>query len=152
MRAVVLGLLIGAILFGPIVACVDAAERTSVAKLKMSRREKKALGLNLRNLLKVARELDKAGELDKTDKSIAAAQILTKVMETKAKAWKKARAEATKAERDWDWDAFLAFLEDLIPLLLMLLEIFSQFADATVSPALEVACAPPAAVPLTLAA
>jgi hypothetical protein len=140
MRGLLIGLLCGAILFGPMVAVSEAQLRRKVQPVQpvspeeravgpvsdapeggMSRRERRRLGVTFGKCLRAARELKKAGELS-DDSETAAAQIAAKLAADKPGDFAKLSAV--------DWDAIIAFIEKLIPLILQLIEIFSKFAYA----------------------
>lgn len=170
---VVLWLLIGAMLSGPVVAVCDAAERTSTKVTKKQRRQERKerkrqeqlrddLGVTFRNCRRVAKQLDEAGLFDKDDRKLTAKRIMA-VLVDEAEPRLVATAEGDKLLTVWeekkvrldspDWEAIMVWLEEfLIPFILMLMEIFGGMSDATLTPALEVATAPQVDAALILAA
>lgn len=88
---------------------------------KLTVRQRRQMGLTFRGALQAARELNRRGEIHKDmDSKEISALIAEEIMVTNAKAW----ADNAVAI---DWDAILAFIEKLIPLILKLIELFSKF-------------------------
>jgi hypothetical protein len=90
----------------PSVAQVD----TDVAIAGVSRRDARKLGLTIRNLVSIARELKAAGQLT-GDREADAEAILSKAITKNPKAF---------ADPALDWDAILAFIERILPLIMIL--------------------------------
>jgi len=80
----------------------------------LSRREARQLGLTIRELATIARELKAQGQLT-GNRETDAETILTKAIERNPKAF---------ADPSLDWDAILAFIEKILPLILMILSLF----------------------------
>ena len=88
---------------------------------RLTLRQRRQMGLTFRGSLQAARELNRRGEISKDmDSKEIAARIAEELMMTNAKAW-------AGAAPSIDWDAIIAFIEKLIPLILMLIELFSKF-------------------------
>lgn len=77
--------------------------------------QRQKMGLTFGNCLRVARQLKKAGTLSE-DADVAAAQIAAELAKENPKAF-----ESTSAV---DWDAILAFIEKLIPLIMQIISMF----------------------------
>jgi hypothetical protein len=73
------------------------------------------MGLTFPNMLRVAKQLKASGELSE-DADVAAAQIAAALAGENPKAF---------AGPGIDWDAILAFIEKLLPLILQIISIFS---------------------------
>lgn len=157
--SIVIGLLIAAIALGPTVTICQAAERKK-AESKADRKERKRqrelrreLGVTLGNCFRAARELKEAGLLDMKDKKKTAKQIalmLATEKDPKGKPTAQATAWAEKAPPGSpDWEAIMKWIEEvLIPLIMMLMEIFGGMSDATIPAAVEVAAVLPVPCPL----
>jgi hypothetical protein len=78
-------------------------------------RQRIDMGLTVPNMLRVAREMKRNGELS-DDADVAAAQIAAALAGENPKAF---------ADPSIDWDAILAFIEKLLPLILQIISIFS---------------------------
>lgn len=105
---------------------------------RLTLRQRRQLGLTFRNCLQAARKLKAEGTLD-ADPDIAAAQIAAVISGDPEYA--KAYAEVGAV----NWDAILAFIERLIPLIMQLIQLFSF--DATLAPACDLAAAVPIVCP-----
>jgi hypothetical protein len=105
---------------GPVVTQLVEAEEVGMveARKRLTIRERRKLGLTFRNVLRVTRELQDEGVLDKHDKAGTAAQILERLTHEDPQAYQEVKG-------DFDWDAFLEFLEKLLPIILMFMEAFS---------------------------
>jgi len=71
--------------------------------------ERRKLGLTFRAVLKTAKELKADGQLDTENPDIAAAQVTAKILGENPQAFEKAGV---------DWEAILAFIEAIVPLIL----------------------------------
>ena len=79
-------------------------------------RQRRAMGLTVRNIARATRELASAGELNKdTPKDEAAELVLERLVMDNPKAF---------ADPTLDWDAVLAFIERLIPLIMTIIALF----------------------------
>lgn len=125
----------------PVSATVDAAaaaeEEREAEAGRLTFRERRKLGLTFRNVLRTARQLNAAGELSSAE-DVAAGQIAFAIA-----------AESPKAYADpaVDWDAILAFLEGLMPIILQLIEIFNSFGQAVLPTVTTLADAVPIVAP-----
>ena len=80
-------------------------------------RERREMGLTVRNVSRVLQELDKAGEInEETTTEEAAVMVLSVLL---------ADNPAAFQDPAIDWEAILAFLERLIPLILQIIAIFT---------------------------
>jgi len=86
---------------------------------ELSWRERRALGLTFLNLLATARELKVAGEIDSSTLSSDMAAAIAMRMEQKS-------PSTFAALGPVDWDAIIAFIERLIPLIAKLIELFAK--------------------------
>lgn len=141
MRSLIIGLLCGCMLWGPLLVAAEAtaccAEPTVApddGPSRMSRRERRKLGLTFGNILRVAREMRKAGTLDEDDE-IAQYQVLTAIALENPQEWSKVG--------EFDWQGFADFLERIWPLVLQLIEMWMKFGDATLAVPWEVAAVAP---------
>lgn len=91
-----------------------AAEAPQPELRDLSRREARQLGLTIREITSIARELKSAGLLT-GDRETDAEMILSKAIERNPKAF---------ADPALDWDAILAFIERILPLILTILSLF----------------------------
>ena len=88
---------------------------------RLTVRQRRQMGLTFLGTLGAARELARRGEIHKDmDRKEISALIAEEIMATNAKAWADNAAAI-------DWDAIIAFIEKLIPLILKLIELFSKF-------------------------
>lgn len=84
--------------------------------MSMTMRERRQRGLTLRNLVKVSRQLKESGELTSDmPRDEMAELILEAVVAEDPKAF---------AEVGLDWDAIIAFIEKLLPLILTIISLF----------------------------
>ena len=81
----------------------------------MTWRQRRRAGATIRNLVKAAKALKEAGDLEGLNDSEAAAAIMMKVLEGN---------EEVLSDPSFDWDGLLAFIERLLPLILQLIAIF----------------------------
>ena len=81
----------------------------------MTWRQRRKAGATIRNLVKTAKELKAAGELEGLSDSEASAAILSKLLEGN---------EEVLADPQFDFDGLLDFIERLLPLILKLISIF----------------------------
>ena len=81
----------------------------------MTWRERRRAGGTIRNLVKTAKLLKAAGELEGLSDSEAAAAVMCKLLEGN---------EDVMADPQFDFDGLLAFIERLLPLILKLIEMF----------------------------
>ena len=83
--------------------------------MRLNRRQRRELGLTVQSAREARRKLVESGELIDTDSpQMQRLAILTQIQEDNADAWESFQAGKPK---DFDWDAFLAFIERLIALL-----------------------------------
>jgi signal transduction histidine kinase len=87
---------------------------TDVELRGVSRRDARKLGLTIREMISIARELKSAGELTGVAE-IDAEQILERAISKNPKAF---------ADPALDWDSILAFIERILPLILTILSLF----------------------------
>jgi len=82
---------------------------------RISIRERRQLGLTFRNVRRVVKEMDAAGELDRDNPDGIAVQVLERLIQEKP-----AEFQKVTADRDWAsfFDAFLAFLEKILPIIM----------------------------------
>jgi hypothetical protein len=85
-------------------------------------RERRKMGLTLRNVMRVTKELGKAGELEGVSQSEVSAMVLDKIMGENPRAFN---------DPSIDFDALLDFIERLIPLIMRLIEMFGGLGDLT---------------------
>ena len=79
-------------------------------------RQRRAMGLTVRNMARAARELAADGSIDKdTPREDVAELVLEKIVTENPKAF---------ADPGVDWDAILAFIEKLLPLILAIISMF----------------------------
>lgn len=81
----------------------------------MTWRQRRAAGVTIRNLVKTAKALKDAGDLEGLSDSEMSAAILMKLVEGN---------DAVLNDPQFDWDGLLQFLERLLPLILQLIAIF----------------------------
>jgi hypothetical protein len=81
----------------------------------MNIRQRRKLGVTLRNLAAITAQLKKAGKLDGLPNEEIAVEIM--------KEWQLS-TDLTQAP-DIDWDALLDFIERLIPVILKIIDLFS---------------------------
>ncbi len=101
------------------------AELTAFALRKgPTLRERRAMGLTVRNVRKTLAEMQKAGELEGKDSTTLAVEVLDRLLAENPAAFQSAIQVAGA-----DWPAFfeqlIAFLEKLIPLIIKLISLFS---------------------------
>jgi len=94
------------------VASPEASEE-AVGRLGILERRK--LGLTFRNVLRAAKELDAAGQFDAENPDLTSARLAVKLAAENPKAYQ---------EVGVDWDAILAFIEALLPLIIQFMTIF----------------------------
>jgi hypothetical protein len=87
---------------------------TDVALAGVSRRDARKLGLTIREITSIARELKAAGQLT-GDRETDAETILSKAITKNPKAF---------ADPALDWDSILAFIERILPLILTIISLF----------------------------
>lgn len=78
--------------------------------------ERRRLGLTIGKVRPIVERLSSEGKIDKDNPSAAAALVMHELMEQDPQAW---------GQAEMDWDAILAFLEKLIPLIITLINLFS---------------------------
>lgn len=84
--------------------------------------QRRKLGLTFRNVLRTTRALRNDGKLEGLAREEIAVVVLTSIVEQRPQAY---------ADPMLDWDALLAFIERLLPLILKIIEMFStQTLDA----------------------
>jgi hypothetical protein len=79
---------------------------------RLTWRQKRELGLTRGNIIRTARQMHKDGELDLDDPDGLVNQVVEEIMSENPQAYEDLEAV--------DWDAIFAFLEKLLPLLIML--------------------------------
>lgn len=83
----------------------------------LSWRERRELGLTGANIYRTTKKLKDTGQLDQCATRDEMAQlVLNTIMEENRKAWQKP---------ELDWDSLLALIEKLLPLILMIIDMFS---------------------------
>jgi len=99
----------------PAVVAADEVENPE-GEIRLTRKERRKLGLTFRNVRKTVAELKKAGELDTGDPDGTAVQVLEKIVGDNPKA-----VQEVVGDRDWAsfLDALLKFLEQIMPIILM---------------------------------
>ena len=97
---------------------VDTAVRDNEPLGRLTIRQRRAMGLTFVGTLRAARELARRGDITSTtDPKEMAAAIAEEIMLTNARAWSDHASSI-------DWDAILAFIEKLIPLIMKLIALF----------------------------
>jgi len=81
----------------------------------MTRKERRKLGLTFKKIRKTVRKLKAAGDLDGMDNAAIAATVMDRLAADNPK---------LLGIKDFDWDALLAFIEKLLPIILQLIAIF----------------------------
>ncbi len=81
----------------------------------LSRKQRRDMGLSIRNIRRVTAELHKTGELQDMTREEVSAAVLDQLMSESPAAFQDAAI---------DWDNLLAFIERLIPLILKLIALF----------------------------
>ena len=98
-------------------------------------KQRREMGLTIRNIRRVMAEMQQKGELVGKSRDIVAAEVMERLVTENPKAFYDAGV-------DWDWDAILAFIERMIPLIMTLISLFSDamlpadlpvYAEATLS-------------------
>ncbi len=79
-------------------------------------RQRRAMGLTFRGVRTILKEMRDAGELEGKSNSQLAVEVLDKALDQKPEAF---------ANPAIDWDAIMAFLEKLIPLILKIISLFT---------------------------
>jgi hypothetical protein len=79
---------------------------------RLSFRERRRLGITRGNVIRTALRMNRAGELDASDPDLIMNQVVAEIVSENPEAYKDVGAV--------DWDAIFAFLEKLLPLLIML--------------------------------
>jgi len=79
-------------------------------------RQRRELGLTFRNVRRLLAEKQKAGELEGRDTAELAVEVFNDLVTENPQAF---------SDPSLDWDAILAFLEKLIPLIMQLISLFS---------------------------
>ncbi len=102
----------------PVTATVS---ESITAERRLKWRERRAMGLTIKNVRRILKEMDAQGELEGKDSSVLAVEVLTQLVEEKPQAFQELRAG------DWEdfFDMVLAWLEKLIPLIILLINLFS---------------------------
>ena len=107
------------------VVAVVAADKAEVKEapaedpqgtIRLTFRERRKLGLTIRNIRKAVAELKESGDLDRQDVAGTSAQVLEKLVKSNPQA-----VEDAVGERDWAsfLDALLSFIEKLMPIILL---------------------------------
>ena len=81
-------------------------------------RQRRKLGVTLRNLIKVTKELRAAGELEGLDDSEVAAKVLQEIIQDNPTAF---------GDPGFDFDSILELIEKFLPLIMKIIEMFSKF-------------------------
>ena len=84
----------------------------------MKWRQRRKLGITIKNITRVTKELRAAGELEGLGEGEIAALVLDKIVEDNPKAF---------TDPGFDWDSILVFIERILPLILKIIEMFSKF-------------------------
>lgn len=87
----------------------------TVEKKQLTWRQRRDMGLTLPNCIRVAKKLKKSGKLS-DDPDVASGQIAAELAGENPKAF---------GDPGVDWDAILAFIEALLPLILQIISMFS---------------------------
>lgn len=82
--------------------------------MRLGIRERRAMGLTFGNLLRIVRDMKADGQLAGKDDSLIAAEVLGRLVQDNAPAFR---------DPGIDWDALIAFIEKLLPLILMIIEL-----------------------------
>jgi hypothetical protein len=80
--------------------------------------QRRKLGVTLRNLIRVTKELRAAGALEGLDNSEIAAKVLQEIIQDNPTAF---------GDPGFDFDSILQLIEKLLPLIMMIIEMFSKF-------------------------
>lgn len=83
----------------------------------LSFRQRRKLGLTAGNVLRTGMRLAKEGKLDRENPDVAASQILEAIVFDNSEAF-------AEVGPGIDWEKIIEFIEALIPLILMILELF----------------------------
>jgi len=95
----------------------DGEKCNAFGQRRLSIRERRALGLTWRNVFQTTRDLYQDGEIDSDmARGTIAAMVFTEIAGENPKAF---------ADPSVDWDAILAFIEEILPLILQLIGLFS---------------------------
>lgn len=150
----------------PPAVAAEAADRSiqadTVTADRLTIRERRKMGFTRLNAIRAATKLAKAGQLPSTNglsgdeleaaKAEIKEAIAAEILGENVKAWQ----ETVGDGRDWSafFQALLDFLEQFMPILLQILNMFGGFAqDAILTPAVTVAdCVPVVGPPVMLAA
>jgi len=81
----------------------------------LSWRQRRAMGITPRNMIRVVREMEKDGSLESVDQAELSAMVLDRLMTENPKAF---------ADPSLDWDAILSFIEALLPVILKIIALF----------------------------
>ena len=84
----------------------------------MKWRQRRKLGVTLRNLVKITKELKASGELEGLDSGEMSARILQEIIQDNPTAF---------GDPGFDFDSILELIEKFLPLIMMIMEMFSKF-------------------------
>jgi hypothetical protein len=93
--------------------------RTIELRRGVARRQRRDMGLTLGNVRSILLDMGSAGMLDGRTCEAVAADVLEQLQSQNQSAFLEAAGNT-----DFDWDAFMEFLERLIEILMVLLPIF----------------------------
>jgi hypothetical protein len=93
---------------------VENIEKVDVPTVGMSRNDARKVGLTIRNLTQITRELKEKGQLTGV-REVDSELILSKAIERNPKAF---------SDPTIDWDMILAFIERLLPLIMAIIALF----------------------------
>jgi len=88
------------------------------APAKLTRKQRRAMGITIKNMRLKVRELKEAGELEGLTNEELSAEVMGQLLSENPKAF------ASAEEVGIDMDGILAFIERLMPLILMLMQLF----------------------------
>ena len=93
----------------------QADAKTALGRPGLSIKQRRAMGITIRNVRKKVSEMQKAGDLAGMTQSEIAIAVMDNLVADNPKAF---------GDPGVDWDSVLAFIEKLIPLILKLMAIF----------------------------
>ncbi len=100
----------------------EKASEQFFARGSLSLRQRRDLGLTIPNIANALRDLQKDGLLEKDmDRSVVAALVLERLAAQNPKSY---------AAPELDIDAIIAFIEAILPLIMMIIQLFSYAAPA----------------------
>jgi len=94
------------------------SEQEVSSPARLTRKQRRAMGITIRNIKSKLKEMQESGELDGVDKSEYGPLVMTRLLQDNPKAFGDA------SQVGIDMDGILAFIEMLLPLILMLMKLF----------------------------